>query len=71
DADPAAAPAGSVVDTEGGFAAYLHEVGARCVLVRPDAYAFGAADGAEGARELVDALSDALAEAGRPVPAAG
>ncbi|CAL9488489.1 putative NADH-specific resorcinol 4-hydroxylase [Streptomyces sp. enrichment culture] len=58
--DPAAAPPGGVVDAEGTFGAYLEEVAARCVLVRPDTYAFGAADGADAAGEMVDALRAAL-----------
>ncbi|MEW1779426.1 bifunctional 3-(3-hydroxy-phenyl)propionate/3-hydroxycinnamic acid hydroxylase [Streptomyces sp. NPDC086777] len=65
--DPATAPADAVVDVEGGFGAYLAGVGARCVLVRPDTYAFGAADGAETAGALVDALRDGLRPALSPV----
>ncbi|WP_324784802.1 bifunctional 3-(3-hydroxy-phenyl)propionate/3-hydroxycinnamic acid hydroxylase [Streptomyces sp. H51] len=68
--DPAGVPAGSVVDVEGGFGAYLTGAAARCVLVRPDTYAFGTADGAEAAGALVDALREALRETSHPVPAA-
>ncbi|MER6357304.1 bifunctional 3-(3-hydroxy-phenyl)propionate/3-hydroxycinnamic acid hydroxylase [Streptomyces sp. NPDC001634] len=64
--DPTAAPAGSVVDVEGGFRAYLDGIAARSVLVRPDTYVYGAAGDAAAAGELVDALHHALQPALEP-----
>ena len=50
---------GDVVDLEGSYGRWLSDLGARCVLQRPDAYAFGTG---EEPSVLVRALRTALGE---------
>jgi flavoprotein hydroxylase len=55
-----------VVDVDGFYRAYLAELGATAVLIRPDYHVFGAADGPEDTAALVDDLRGRL---GATVPA--
>lgn len=58
---------GQVVDTTGAYTAWLSELGAVAVLVRPDLYLYGTASDAEDLTPLLDHLRDALRA---PAPAA-
>lgn len=51
---------GQVVDTTGAYAAWLGELGAVAVLVRPDLYLYGAAAGAEDVGALISDFRQAL-----------
>ena len=56
-ADPGA---GQVADTSGAYAAWLSELGAVAVLMRPDLYLYGAATGAADITALLEHLLTAL-----------
>ena len=60
-ADPGA---GQVADTSGAYAAWLSELGAVAVLMRPDLYLYGAATSAADIKVLLEHLRSAL-QAGR------
>ncbi|MEJ8815598.1 hypothetical protein WKW77_31355, partial [Variovorax ureilyticus] len=56
----------SVRERDGVFGRWLHALGARAVIVRPDRYVFGIARDAAGLQALLVQLGDALF-AGLPV----
>lgn len=62
------APAvGQVVDVTGAYAAWLAELGAAAVVVRPDLYVYGAATDADDLTHLLDLLRDDLQGHSDPV----
>ena len=57
---------GQVVDTSGAYTAWLTDLGARAVLVRPDFYLYGAATDADDLTALLDHLRSGLQTDGAP-----